>query len=142
VSKKTTEGTKVLPQEILDSAHRVWLAGLGALASAEEEGSRLFKQLVDRGRELEGKSRSGLRGAGAKVRSQAEDLGDALDSRVSSVLHRMGVPTRDEIHELTRRVEELNAKVDRLRAAPAGGGARRAAKKAGAPVATKAPKKG
>jgi outer membrane murein-binding lipoprotein Lpp len=54
----------------------------------------------------------------------------------------MGVPTRDEIHELTRRVEELNAKVDRLRAAPAAGGARPAAKKAGAPVATKAPKKG
>jgi hypothetical protein len=33
-------------------------------------------------------------------------------------MHRLGVPTRDEIHRLTRKVEELNAKIERLHTPP------------------------
>lgn len=33
--------------------HQVWLAGLGALATAEQEGSDLFQTLVKRGQNLE-----------------------------------------------------------------------------------------
>ncbi|HEX2165087.1 MAG TPA: phasin family protein [Thermoanaerobaculia bacterium] len=122
-----------LPQDVLDVAHRVWLAGLGAFASAQESGDRMFRQLVDRGREMEvtrGTPFDALRGAGDRARATADELranaesaaggvGDALDERVGAILRRFGVPTRDEIHDLTRRVEELADKIDRLRATPA-----------------------
>ena len=40
---------KELQNELTDSAHKIWLAGLGAFAAAEEGGSKLFKSLVEAG---------------------------------------------------------------------------------------------
>ena len=45
------ETTKNLQDELKESAHRIWLAGLGALAAAGEEGTNVFDRHVDRGRE-------------------------------------------------------------------------------------------
>jgi poly(hydroxyalkanoate) granule-associated protein len=156
MTKKTRDELKDLPADLFETAHRVWLAGLGALASAEKEGNRYFRQLVERGREVEGRGRESVRGAGErmrggaagvgeKVREGAVGVGEALDARVTTVLHRLGVPTRNEIQDLTRRVEELNAKVERLRTPPPpAGAARPAPTKAVTPArpAVKSPKKG
>ncbi|MGB5658402.1 MAG: phasin family protein, partial [Thermoanaerobaculia bacterium] len=35
--------------EVVQSAQKIWLAGIGALATAEEEGSKLFNSLVKKG---------------------------------------------------------------------------------------------
>jgi parallel beta-helix repeat protein len=43
------ERAKELQSDLMESAHKVWLAGLGALAMAEEEGGRLFKNLIEKG---------------------------------------------------------------------------------------------
>jgi poly(hydroxyalkanoate) granule-associated protein len=117
---------KHMPQEVLDSAHRIWLAGLGALSRAEDEGGRFFRNLVERGEEVEGEGRDkassaaqgarerakdaarGLRGRGEKV---AQDVARLVDERVDGVLHRLGVPSRQEIERLTARVEELNQRI-------------------------------
>lgn len=121
MTDETTGGGKRgenLADEMLESAHRVWLAGLGALARAEEEGSRLFSQLVERGRESEaggrGRVDETVRGAAGSVRSAAEAVSAGIEAQVGEAMRRMGVPTRDEIRELSRRVEELAAKVDRM----------------------------
>jgi poly(hydroxyalkanoate) granule-associated protein len=135
---ETTTGTETIgnekntQEEIKDSVHRIWLAGLGALAAAEEEGSKLFSRLVDRGRDVETKGkvevdkvndkvRTGVDKAKAKAESAFENFGEKFDEKLTSALHRLGVPTRDEIHNLTQRVEDLNAKVEHLKpkAAPA-----------------------
>ena len=130
---ETTTGTEKNTQdELKDSVHRIWLAGLGALAAAEEEGSKLFSRLVDRGRDVESKGKDEVDKVGDKVRievdkakakaeSAFEGWGDKLDEKLTAALHRLGVPTRDEIHNLTQRVEELNSKVEHLKpkAAPA-----------------------
>jgi len=39
---KTPDDEKNTQDDLKDSVHRIWLAGLGALAAAEEEGSKLF----------------------------------------------------------------------------------------------------
>ena len=130
---ETTTGTeKNVQDELKDSVHRIWLAGLGALAAAEEEGSKLFSRLVDRGRDVESKGkvevdkvsdkvRTEVDKAKAKAESAFENWGEKFDEKLTSALHRLGVPTRDEIHNLTQRVEELNSKVEHLkpRTAPA-----------------------
>ena len=130
----TTTGTeKNVQDELKDSVHRIWLAGLGALAAAEEEGSKLFSRLVDRGRDVEAKGkvevdkvsekfdkvnekvRVEVDKAKARAESAFDNWGDKLDEKLTSALHRLGVPTRDEIRNLTQRVEELNAKVEYLK---------------------------
>ncbi len=114
-----SESTKNLQDELKESAHRIWLAGLGALSAAGEEGGKMFDRLVDRGREYENKGRDEAKKQYEGAKSSAEDLwntwSEKLDESVTKALHRMGVPSRDEIRNLTKRVEELNAKVETLK---------------------------
>jgi len=60
------------------SSHDVWLAGLGALAVAEQEGSDLFKALVKKGKEFEqglmANAGSTWRGMGASASELREVL--------------------------------------------------------------------
>jgi poly(hydroxyalkanoate) granule-associated protein len=120
---KTTETQEKGTQEdIKESVHRIWLAGLGALAAAEEEGSKLFSRLVDRGRDVETKGKVEVEKVKAEVdkmktkaESAFENWGEKFDEKLTAALHRLGVPTRDEIRNLTQRVEELNAKIEQLK---------------------------
>lgn len=138
--------------DIRASAHKIWLAGLGALAVTEEEGSKLFKNLVQQGERYEAQGKERLKEAkksadeaGSRAKKLAEEtaerakraaegaweqLGGAFDEKLAKALHRIGVPTRDEINALSRRIEELTRAVDRARAP------KRAAKPGGA-AATK-----
>jgi poly(hydroxyalkanoate) granule-associated protein len=126
----TQTGTeKNVQEEIKDSVHRIWLAGLGALAAAEEEGGKIFSRLVERGRDVESKGKVEVdkmkvdaERFKAKAESTFENWGDKLDDKLTATLRRLGVPTREEIRNLTQKVEELNAKIEQLkpRVTPAG----------------------
>lgn len=113
-------------KEIRESAHRIWLAGLGALASAEEEGTKLFKSLVEKGENYDfrgkerldkvlGKFEEAKGKAKGKAESAWEKIGGSFDDKVADTLKRLGVPSREEIKKLTKRVEELTLKVDQLK---------------------------
>ncbi len=123
MTKKTQ---KDLQKDVKESAHKIWLAGLGALATAEEEGGKLFKNLIKKGEDFEKRGKKAFK----SVRDQVEDkvegavesaestwskIGDTFDEKVAGTLKRLGVPTRMEIQKLTRRVEELTRKVDELK---------------------------
>jgi len=121
MSKKTT---KELQAELKDSAHKIWLAGLGALSAAEDEGGKLFKNLVERGQEIEkrgkkhaDKARDTVSGVVTVAESYWETFEKKLDEKVTATIHRLGVPTKDEIDGLTKKVEDLTAAVDKLRQA-------------------------
>jgi len=110
----STDSTKKLQDDLRDSAHKIWLAGLGALSAAEEGGEKLFKSLVEKGEKLEAQGKEKVEEAQEKLGDTWKDLEARLDDRITSVLHRVGVPSRDEIQLLTKRVEELNKKVEEL----------------------------
>lgn len=112
-----------MQKNMKDSAQKIWLAGLGALATAEEEGGKLFKNLVKKGEAYESKAKGKLEG----LKDQVEDVAgkarktatgawdrveEAWDDKVAGTLRRIGVPSKDEISHLTRRVEELTAMVE------------------------------
>jgi poly(hydroxyalkanoate) granule-associated protein len=122
----TANDSKKLQDDLKESAYRVWLAGLGALAAAGEEGAKAFTRLVDRGREVETKSKDDIKTqadkakeqydkAKGKAEGQWDEWSEKLDEVLTRSLHRLGVPTRDEIHTLTQRVEELTAKIEGLK---------------------------
>jgi poly(hydroxyalkanoate) granule-associated protein len=144
-TKSEGSSERKLHDDVKDTAHRIWLAGLGALAAAEEEGSKLFSRLVDRGRDVEergkvevdkvvDRAKSEFEKAKTKAGGSWEDLGGRVDEVLTAALHRLGVPTREEIRNLTQRVEELSGKVELLRprVTPAANGS----DTAGAPVAS------
>ena len=114
-----------LQDEVRESAHKIWMAGLGALALAEEEGGKAFQSLIKRGEGYEGRSKKQIKKLQDRVGGTVEEakerveatwdkLGEGFDDRVAGALKKLGVPNRLEIHQLTKRVEELTAKVDKL----------------------------
>ncbi len=116
-------GVAELQEKVVGSVRHIWLAGLGAAVMAQEEGSKLFDTLVQKGEEIEkqggspmAKMKEGFKEATDKAASTWDTVGQKLDEQVSASLHRMGVPTREEIATLTRRVDALIASVDKLRA--------------------------
>ncbi len=115
-------GSKAIAPVIRKSAHDIWLAGLGALAMAGEEGEQLFRRLVKRGEPLD---KAGQRRV-IELKTRARDLrSDAtaafgkiavpIDAGMTKTLHRLGVPTRREILALTKRVEDLTRAVEKSR---------------------------
>jgi poly(hydroxyalkanoate) granule-associated protein len=147
--------------DVRESAHKIWLAGLGALAVAEEEGSKLFKSLVEQGERFEsaGKERlkeakRGADQAAERARRVAgetaerarhategawEQIGGAFDDRLAKALHRIGVPSRDEIASLSRRVEELTRAVERAQGPKASKAAKGSGPRGGGGAKKKAP---
>lgn len=122
-------GDKHLVKTVRDSAQQIWLAGLGAFAKAQAEGSKVFDALVKEGQTIHSKTRkvaeskvaemtSTLGKMATKATSQATDNWDKLElvfeNRVARALHRIGVPTNKDINNLAKRVEELTASVQKL----------------------------
>jgi len=115
-----------LPADVLEAAQRVWFAGLGALAMAQQEGGKLFAALVDQGLTMEKKGltpSSAVRtatGTAADVLKVAEDtwakVQHMFDAQVTAALHRLGVPTRDEMEKLTKKIERLTSAIENLKA--------------------------
>jgi len=109
---------KARKKDIKDAAHKVWLAGLGALSTAGKEGEKMFHTLVERGQRAEKKVNVPLDKAGARMRVTVKELrgraGEKLDGLQSTIddgvhaaMKRLGVPSRDEIDALQERVEQL-----------------------------------
>lgn len=114
---------------VVESAREIWLAGLGAFAVAQDEGSKMFDKLVKEGGKLENKTRKSandtaeslkdsVEGRVDNVRKQAKNNWDKLEKvfeeRVARALSKLGVPTSDEINRLSGQVEKLRRQVDAL----------------------------
>ncbi len=118
-----------LPEEVTGRAREIWLAGLGALERLEEEGDKVFETLVERGKQYENTRRDQIEEATQNLREQqeefTEDVTQRLDEATKSVeqavsdtlsgtLGQIGMPTREEVRGLSRRVGELSKKLDAL----------------------------
>lgn len=140
---------------VKESAQQIWLAGLGAFAKAQEEGSKVFDSLVKEGVTMQRKTQSAasekLSEATSRMTTMASDLSsrasgqwDKLETifegRVSKALAKLGVPTAADIEMLSSRIEKLNRNISRLMpTSPAV--KRRVAKRAAQPAAKNKPAK-
>jgi poly(hydroxyalkanoate) granule-associated protein len=153
-SKAKTQQAEQLSRTLSESAQQVWLAGVGAFSRAQTEGTKLFEALIKEGLKLEqnamkfaGGQADAVRGAVENTVGQARDratdtwdrLEKVFEDRVQRALTKLGVPGRDDLAELTRKVDTLTAELRRQGAAPA----KRAGTRAGTrakPAAKAAPK--
>lgn len=117
-----------LSKSLSESAQQIWHAGVGAFARAQAEGGKLFETLVKEGLNLEQTARK-IAGGRADVvrdaveqrveqaRGRATDTWDRLEKvfedRVQRALTKLGVPGRDDLADLSKRVEALTAELRR-----------------------------
>ena len=119
---------------VKDSAQQIWLAGLGAFAKMQQEGSKAFEALVKDGAGMQKKTQqaaeetlaqaqarmSGFANEfGAKAVGQWGKLENIFEERVAKALEKIGVPTGAEVDALRARVAELEAKLGVAAAKPA-----------------------
>jgi poly(hydroxyalkanoate) granule-associated protein len=144
-----------MSRSLVESAQQIWMAGVGAFTRAQGEGSKLFEALVKEGMTIEQSTRKLATGKVDAVRDAVEDrvgvvreravdtwdrLETVFETRVQRALNRLGVPAREDLADLTGRVNELNAELRKLsKSAPSKPSAAKPARKAKAAKATKAP---
>lgn len=114
-----------IPQDLLSRGkqiagvgHDIWLAGLGAVVTAEEEGVTLFNTLVKRGEKLETEGKKRFVAVRDDVSARQKAVSHTVEGTVYEPLlkamSRFGVPTRGEIKDLTAKVDALTRQVDLL----------------------------
>jgi len=110
-----------IQQELKASAQKIWLAGLGAMSVAGEEGSKLFKNLVEKGEEFQAREKppvEAVKRTGEDAKGRGEDLWGKLETKfnekVAQALQSLGVPSKDEISQLTERVDALMKAIEKL----------------------------
>lgn len=112
----TTENQ--LASTVKESAQQIWLAGLGAFAKAQEEGGKVFDALVKEGESIQSKTRKVTDQKLAEVAGKATGTWDRLEQvfedRVARALGSLGVPSKQDIDSLSKRVVELSAAVQAL----------------------------
>ncbi len=127
--KKETEKEKKEKKEKHEwneRAKEIWLAGLGALSAVEEEGSKLFRSLVERGSTYEKKRKEQMdelwKEVGERYEKAEGQFGESFDKaeerverNLKSIISGMGIPTRKEIQELSNKVDALNKKIDQMK---------------------------
>ncbi len=120
--------TSGMPDLSALSSHQIWLAGLGAMAQAQAQGSKAIETLVSDGLAFQRKSQEEARqrfeeaterltsmaqGLGQQTAGRIDKLEQVFEERVARALHRLGMPTLQDIAELQARVADLEAQLAR-----------------------------
>lgn len=131
-----------LSRGLAESAQQIWLAGVGAFQRAQHEGSKLFDALVKEGSTFETTTRKIATGGVDAVRDAVEErvgtvreravdtwdrLEKVFEERVQRALTRLGVPSREDLVELTTRVDTLTRAIRAIDGKPAKAPAKKAA---------------
>ena len=133
------------------NTHQIWLAGLGAMAQAQAQGNKAFETLVSDGLAFQHKSQEEAQqrfqeaterfanmaqGLGQQATGRIDKLEHVFEERVARALHRLGMPTLQDILDLQARVADLEARLGAAKAPAA-----KAAKPAGKTPARKTARK-
>lgn len=108
------------------STHQIWLAGLGAMAQAQAQGSKAFETLVNDGLAFQHKSQQEAQerfaeaterltqftqNIGQQASGRIDKLEHVFEERVARALHRLGMPTLQDLADLQARVTDLEAQL-------------------------------
>lgn len=95
-----------------ETARKVLLAGIGAVALAQDEMEDFVNRLVERGQIAEKDARKLVKEVTEKRTRRAEK---ELDKRVEELLERLNVPSKGDIEALTHKINTLTHKIDELK---------------------------
>lgn len=103
---------------VIELAHQIWLAGVGAFAKAEAEGGQFFESLVKEGEAVEERTKKVAEEKIEAIKTKAseswEKVEEMFQERVARVLKRLGVPTHEDLSKLSKQVEALDKSIKEL----------------------------
>lgn len=119
---------KKLQNEITGKSREIWLAGLGVFSTMEEEGEKLFKKFVEKGKEMEEKGEAFEKKAKEKVGSMTSyveektgkltkdvaTLPGYVEEKLKTALNKFGASSHSQVKELNDKVDQLTEKVNEL----------------------------
>jgi poly(hydroxyalkanoate) granule-associated protein len=126
------EKIKKLQGDVSEKSREIWLAGLGVFSTVEEEGEKLFKRFVEKGKELEEKGETFEKRAKERVDSVTSYVGEKTDQltkevsklsetvptyfedKLKSALSKFGASSQSQVKELNDKVDQLTEKVNEL----------------------------
>jgi poly(hydroxyalkanoate) granule-associated protein len=114
-----------MSEHMKDSAQQIWLAGMGAFAKAQQEGTKVFETLVKDGTKLQEatqQAQAKVTEAAHKMTAMASDMGQRasgqmdklegiFEERVAKALQSMGLPSAQDLAALEARVAALEAQL-------------------------------
>lgn len=112
-TKGKTSSAEETPQEqhpLFETARKVLLAAIGAVALAQDELEEFVNRLIERGEIAEKDGRKLLNEIREKRKKQAERAEEEINRRVEAVLERMRVPTKADIEALNEKNCRLGEK--------------------------------
>lgn len=108
----------------IQPAQHIWLAGLGAMAKAQEQGTKAIEALVNDGLAFQRKSQAQAQqrlheatehlshmatGLGQQTSGRVDRLEHLFEDRVAKALHRLGIPSLQDMETLSERLARLEA---------------------------------
>lgn len=100
----------------MEATRKVLLAGVGVVALAQDEAESFVNKLVERGELAEKEGRQLIKDLMEKRKQVAKEVEEVdLDVRIERILHRLNVPTTNDINALSRQITALTQKVDELK---------------------------
>jgi poly(hydroxyalkanoate) granule-associated protein len=154
ISSDKKKSDAQLSSTVKDSAHQIWLAGLGAFSKAQEEGGKVFEALVKEGITIQRKTQAvaeeKITEATSRMTTMANDIGsravgqwdkleNIFEERVAKALGKLGVPSARDIAALNARIDALTQGAGP--SAPAKAKAKATATATAKPAAKAAPRK-
>jgi poly(hydroxyalkanoate) granule-associated protein len=115
VEKTKNEEITEEGKSLTEMARRVMLATIGAVALAQEEAEAFIKKLIERGEIAEKDGHKMMDDLKEKRQKKTKSAEDELESRVSQILERTGVPTKADIASLSEKISALTEKIDELK---------------------------
>ena len=143
MSTKNPFDPAAMSDNVKEQAQQIWLAGLGAFAKAQQDGTKAFEKLVTDGISMQRKAQSTAEEKLAEATHKATQaahtfseratgqwgkLEGIFEERVARALHSLGLPSAAEMQALHDRVASLEAQLGKKPATKAP--AKTAAKKA------------
>ncbi len=125
MSKQVKVSKRVKANNVVnvDTAQKVWLAGLGAFSIAQKQGATLFDSMVGEGKAFQVRSEKLARKVSAEVKNVVEsrmkpvrirldamrnDAEARFETGVGRVMSYAGIPSKADVDALIARVDKLS----------------------------------
>jgi poly(hydroxyalkanoate) granule-associated protein len=131
MSTKNPFDPAAMSDNVKEQAQQIWLAGLGAFAKAQQDGTKAFEKLVSDGITMQRKAHSTAEEKLAEATQKATQAAHSLseratgqwgklegifEERVAKALHSLGLPSATEMKALHARVAALEAQLGTAKA--------------------------
>jgi len=92
---------------MFEAINKAFLVGVGLAAVAGEKVEELAKELVEKGKLSEAEARKLADDMVARSAKARNDLKAQIEKRIEEALHKMHLPTKDDIDGLDARIAKL-----------------------------------